>query len=163
MRFRFQCNEPARNPQLVLITRKAEFSASHYCASPDLSAEQNEALYGKAARPAGHGHNYVLEVTVAGDIDPVHGMIMDLKVLKDLINRDVVDVYDHRFLNHEVPPFQRVVPTPENIAKDIWLRLEPGIRAQGCRLHGVRLYETPDLYVDYFGPRDAERDGAAEG
>ncbi len=148
---------------MVLITRKAEFSASHYCASPDLSAEQNDALFGKAARPAGHGHNYVLEVTVAGDVDPVHGMIMDLKVLKELIHSDVVDVYDHRFLNHEVPPFDRVVPTPENIAKDIWSRLEPGIREKDCRLHGVRLYETPDLYVDYFGPRDAEGDAASRG
>ena len=148
---------------MVLITRKAEFSASHYCASPDLSAEQNDALFGNAARPAGHGHNYVLEVTVAGDVDPVHGMIMDLKVLKELIHSDVVDVYDHRFLNHEVPPFDRVVPTPENIAKDIWSRLEPGIREKDCRLHGVRLYETPDLYVDYFGPRDAEGDAASRG
>ena len=137
---------------MVLITRKAEFSASHFCASPDLSPQENEAIFGKASRPAGHGHNYVLEVTVAGDVDPVHGMIMDLKVLKELINGNVIDVYDHRFLNHEVPPFDHVVPTPENIVKDIWDRLEPGIRTKGCRLHGVRLYETTDLYVDYFGP-----------
>jgi len=161
MKFRFQCNEPVRIPQLVLITRKAEFSASHYCALPGLSAEENHALFGKASRPAGHGHNYVLEVTVAGEVDPLHGMIMDLKVLKDLINREVVDVYDHRFLNREVPPFDRVVPTPENIAKDIWGRLEAGIDAKGCRLHGVRLYETPDLYVDYFGPPVAKESVAS--
>ena len=155
MRVWSQCNEPARNPQLVLITRKAEFSASHYCASPDLSTQENEALFGMAARPSGHGHNYVLEVTVAGDIDPVHGMIMDLKVLKEIINDKVVDLYDHRFLNHEVEPFDRVVPTPENIAKDIWARLDGPIAESGCRLHGIRLYETPDLYVDYFGPAQA--------
>ncbi len=154
MRVWSQCSEPARNPQLVLITRKAEFSASHFCASPDLSVQENETLFGKAARRSGHGHNYVLEVTVAGDIDPVHGMIMDLKVLKEIINEKVVDLYDHRFLNHEVKPFDRVVPTPENIAKDIWGRLAEPVGEGGCRLHGIRLYETPDLYVDYFGPRE---------
>lgn len=138
--------------KLVLITRKAEFSSSHFCAVPGLSIAENEALFGKAARSAGHGHNYVLEVTVAGDVDPVHGMVMDLKVLKEIINENVVDLYDHRFLNHEVEPFDRVVPTPENIAKDIWRRLSAPVEEKGCRLHGVRLYETLDLYVDYFGP-----------
>ena len=136
---------------MVLITRRAEFSASHYCANPALGDDENEALFGKASRPSGHGHNYVLEVTVAGDVDPVHGMVMDLKELKQIINDEVVEVYDHRFLNHEVPPFDRVIPTPENIAKDVWRRLEPPVRGRDCRLHGVRLYETPDLYVDYFG------------
>ena len=136
---------------MLLITRKAEFSASHYCASPALSPQENEELYGPASRPSGHGHNYVLEVTVAGDIDPTSGMIMDLKDLKQVIQDRVVEVYDHRFLNHEVPPFDRVVPTPENIVKDIWERLTPAVNEDGRRLHGIRLYETADLYVDYFG------------
>jgi 6-pyruvoyltetrahydropterin/6-carboxytetrahydropterin synthase len=136
---------------MVLITRKAEFSASHYCANPDLSREENEVLFGKASRPSGHGHNYVLEVTVAGDVDPIHGMIMDLKELKRIISEEVVEPYDHRFLNHEVPPFDHVIPTPENIARDAWRRLEPRIHEKNCRLHAVRLYETPDLYVDYLG------------
>ncbi len=136
---------------MLLITRKAEFSASHYCASPALSPEENEELYGPASRPSGHGHNYVLEVTVAGDVDPTSGMIMDLKDLKQIIQDRVVEVYDHRFLNHEVPPFDRVVPTPENIVKDIWERLTPAVNENGRRLHGIRLYETADLYVDYFG------------
>ena len=83
---------------MLLITRKAEFSASHYCASPALSLEENEELYGPASRPSGHGHNYVLEVTVAGDVDPASGMIMDLKDLKQIIQDRVVEVYDHRFL-----------------------------------------------------------------
>jgi 6-pyruvoyltetrahydropterin/6-carboxytetrahydropterin synthase len=136
---------------MVLITRKAEFSASHFCANPQLSAAENEALYGKEGRPSGHGHNYVLEVTVAGSIDPIHGMIMDLKELKQIIEEEVIASYDHRFLNHEVPPFDHVVPTPENIAKDIWRRLEPRVKVNGRRLHAVRLFETPDLYVDYSG------------
>ena len=139
---------------MLLITRKAEFSASHYCASPALSPEENEELYGPASRPSGHGHNYVLEVTVAGDVDPASGMIMDLKDLKQIIQDRVVEVYDHRFLNHEVSPFDRVVPTPENIVKDIWERLTPGVNENGRRLHGIRLYETADLYVDYFGGGD---------
>jgi len=71
--------------------------------------------------------------------------------MKDVLNREVVEPFDHRFLNHEVPPFDRVIPTPENIARDIWRRIEPHFAHPRPRLHSVRLYETPDLYVDYFG------------
>ncbi len=137
---------------MILITRKAEFSAAHFCARPDLSDEENARLYGKAARPAGHGHNYVLEVTLSGNIDPVSGMVLDLKELKQIIEREVIAVYDHRFLNREVPPFDRVVPTTENIARDIWKRLAQPIRDSGPQLHSVRLYESPDLFVDYSDP-----------
>src|SRR6185437_9850194 len=135
----------------MLITRKVEFSASHVCRNPGLSEEENRKLFGMAANPRGHGHNYVLEVTLSGDPDPVTGMVLDLKELKETLNRLVVDIYDHRFLNYEVPPFDRVVPTTENIARDIWQRLEPAIAGERRRLHGVRVYETPDLFVDYFG------------
>jgi 6-pyruvoyltetrahydropterin/6-carboxytetrahydropterin synthase len=135
----------------MVITRKVEFSASHVCANPALSAEENRALYGAAANPHGHGHNYVVEVSLQGEPDPVTGMVLDLKVLKDILNRAVVDPYDHRFLNHEVPPFDRVVPTTENIAKDIWNRLRPHFDGGRERLHSVRVYATPDLYVDYQG------------
>lgn len=137
----------------MLITKRVEFSASHACRNPQLSDRENEALFGAAANPHGHGHNYVLEVTVEGRPDAVTGMVVDLKKLKDLVNREVVSVYDHRFLNYEVPPFDRVVPTPENIAVDVWKRLEPCVTADGSRLHAVRIYETPDLYVDYFGEK----------
>jgi 6-pyruvoyltetrahydropterin/6-carboxytetrahydropterin synthase len=135
----------------MLITRRVEFSASHVCRSPRLSDEENRKLFGAAANPHGHGHNYVVEVSVRGEPDPVTGMVMDLKELKLVLNREVVDLYDHRFLNHEVPPFDRVVPTTENIARDIWDRLEPHLSDGHRRLHAVRVYETPDLYVDYFG------------
>ncbi|SRR5579862_8855722 len=135
----------------MLITRKVEFSASHVCRNPQLSDSENRALFGPAANPHGHGHNYVLEVTVEGTPDPVTGMVLDLKLLKEILNRDVVDIYDHRFLNREVPPFDRVIPTPENIAIDIWNRLQPRLDGAHGHLHGVRVYETPDLYVDYFG------------
>jgi 6-pyruvoyltetrahydropterin/6-carboxytetrahydropterin synthase len=135
----------------MLITRKIEFSASHVCARPDVSEEENRRLYGDAANPHGHGHNYVVEVTLSGDPDPVTGMVMDLKELKDMLNREVVDPFDHRFLNYEVPPFDRVIPTVENIAIEIWRRIENPLATLGNRLHAVRVYETPDLYVDYFG------------
>jgi 6-pyruvoyltetrahydropterin/6-carboxytetrahydropterin synthase len=121
------------------------------CRRPELAEAENSRLYGAAANPHGHGHNYVLEVSLAGHPDPLTGMVMDLKELKEILTRQVVDVYDHRFLNYEVPPFDHVVPTAENIARDIWQRLEPQLTAGRRRLHSVRLYETPDLYVDYCG------------
>ena len=126
------------------------------CRLPELPEEENRRIYGAAANPHGHGHNYVLEVSLEGDPDPVTGMVLDLKELKGILNRYVVDVYDHRFLNYEVPPFDRVVPTPENIARDIWERLEPHLSVGRGRLRGVRVYETPDLYVDYCGEQQLE-------
>lgn len=135
----------------MFLTRKVEFSASHVCARPEWSREQNEAAYGNNANPHGHGHNYVLEVTVAGKPDPVTGMVFDLRTIKEILNREVVDPMDHRFLNREVPPFDHVVPTTENLAAEIWRRIEPHLTGDNVRLHNVRLYETPDLYVDYGG------------
>jgi 6-pyruvoyltetrahydropterin/6-carboxytetrahydropterin synthase len=135
----------------MLITRKVEFSASHVCRNPALPDEENRRLYGLSANPHGHGHNYVVEVTLEGEPDRVTGMVLDLKELKEILNREVVDPYDHRFLNYEVPPFDRVVPTAENIARDIWQRLAPRLSGDRRRLHAIRVYETPDLYVDYFG------------
>ena len=76
-----------------------------------------------AANPHGHGHNYVVEVSLAGEPDPVTGMVLDLKELKEILTREIVDPYDHRFLNYEVPPFDREIPTTENIARDIWRRI----------------------------------------
>jgi 6-pyruvoyltetrahydropterin/6-carboxytetrahydropterin synthase len=135
----------------MVVTRKVEFSASHVCRRAELSDEENRRVFGASANPHGHGHNYVLEVSLRGDPDPVTGMVLDLKELKEILLRQVVEPYDHRFLNYEVPPFDRVVPTTENIARDIWQRLEPHLSAGRGRLHSVRLYETPDLYVDYGG------------
>src|ERR1700680_4369610 len=135
----------------MVITRKVEFSASHVCRNPQLSEQENRELFGMAANPHGHGHNYVVEVSLKGEPDPVTGMVLDLKELKEILTREVVEPYDHRFLNHEVPPFDRVVPTTENIAVDIWKRLQPQFQNGGPRLHGVRVYETADLFVDYFG------------
>jgi 6-pyruvoyltetrahydropterin/6-carboxytetrahydropterin synthase len=136
----------------MLITRRAEFSASHVCAQLSLTAEQNRELYGAAANKNGHGHNYVVEVTLEGDPDPVTGMIFDLKMLKDIIQKNVVEPMDHRFLNYEVPPFDKIVPTAENLAAEIWKRLESQLKGERAKLKNVRLFETEDLYVDYGGP-----------
>jgi 6-pyruvoyltetrahydropterin/6-carboxytetrahydropterin synthase len=134
----------------MLITRRAEFSASHVCRLDSLSDLQNSELFGEEANPNGHGHNYVLEVSVEGSPDPVTGMIIDLKELKDVIEAEVVEPMDHRFLNYEVEPFGRVVPTTANLAKEIWQRLDLSLQRRfgGQLLARVRLFETPDLYVD---------------
>ena len=136
----------------MLITRRVDFSASHVCRKPGASEEENRALFGAASNPHGHGHNYVLEVTLDGTPDPVTGMVFDLKELKDVVNREVVDPMDHRFLNYEVPPFDRVIPTVENVAAEIWRRLEPNFQGN-VRLANVRLYEAEDLFVDFAGER----------
>jgi 6-pyruvoyltetrahydropterin/6-carboxytetrahydropterin synthase len=136
----------------MIISKKVEFSASHICRSPQLSASENERVYGAAANPLGHGHNYVVEVAIEGRPDPVTGMILDLKRLKDILEEKVLNVYDHRLLNREVAPFDRIVPTVENIAIDIWDRIEPAIGLTGsARLYSVRVHETSDLCAEYRG------------
>jgi 6-pyruvoyltetrahydropterin/6-carboxytetrahydropterin synthase len=132
----------------MFVTRKAEFSASHVCRIDSLSEAQNTELFGPEANPNGHGHNYVLEVTLEGEPDPVSGMVMDLKQLKDILEQEVVGPMDHRFLNYEVEPFDRIIPTTENIAREIWRRLEARLNMPGAALAKVRLFEGPDLYVD---------------
>lgn len=135
----------------MLITRQVDFSASHVCRNPALSGQENRALYGASSNPHGHGHNFILEVSLEGEPDPVTGMVLDLKQLKDVLNREVVEPMDHRFLNREVPPFDRVIPTVENLAVEIWRRIEPHLKTDRVRLHCVRLRETEDLAVEYFG------------
>ena len=134
---------------MVYLTRKAEFSASHYYHNPQFTPEENRRIFGKCNNPHGHGHNYTLEVTVKGQIDEHSGFVVDLKQLKDIMNREVIDAVDHRFLNEEVKEFRDRIPTTENLAVTIWKWLHP--RLNVARLHRVRLYETPDLFVDYYG------------
>lgn len=132
----------------MFVTRKVDFSASHVCRLPALSDQENRSLYGHEASPNGHGHNYILEVTVEGDPDPVTGMVIDLKKLKDILEEQIVAPMDHRFLNAEVKPFDRIVPTPENIAGEIWKRLAPILNSDRTSLHRIRLFETAGLYID---------------
>jgi len=134
---------------MILLTRRAEFSASHYYWNDAWSAEENAARFGKCANRNGHGHNYTLEVTVAGEVDPTTGFVVDLKQLKDVMEREVLAAYDHRHLNLEVPEFRRSIPTTENLAVAIWRRLEGKIAT--AKLHRVRVYEMPDLFAEYYG------------
>jgi 6-pyruvoyltetrahydropterin/6-carboxytetrahydropterin synthase len=134
---------------MVYLTRKAEFSASHYYHNPAFTPEENQRIFGKCNNPHGHGHNYMLEVTVKGQVDSRSGFVVDLKQLKDIMNREVIDAMDHRFLNREVPEFKDAIPTTENLAISIWQRLQTKLNL--ARLHRVRVYETPDLFVDYYG------------
>jgi 6-pyruvoyltetrahydropterin/6-carboxytetrahydropterin synthase len=133
---------------MVTITRKIEFAASHRYHNPALSDAENRRFFGKCNNPHGHGHNYTLEVTVAGEPDPVTGMVLDLKELKELLDREVMQRMDHRHLNYEVAELAGKIPTCENIARVIWELLEPKI-ARG-RLHRIRLYESPELFVDCY-------------
>ena len=134
---------------MVYLTRKAEFSAAHYYHNPEFSPEENQRVFGKCNNPHGHGHNYTLEVTVKGHVDARSGFVVDLKQLKDVMNREVIDALDHRFLNHEVAEFKHAIPTTENLAIAIWERLMG--KLQTSKLHRIRVYETPDLFVDYYG------------
>ena len=119
-----------------------------------MSAAENQATYGKCNNPHGHGHNYTLEVTVAGEPDPVTGFVVDLKWLKDVMEQNVLSAYDHRHLNLEVPEFaaSKLIPTTENIAISAWRRLEPAIAAaNGAKLTCVRIYETPEIFAEFRG------------
>src|SRR5580658_4034725 len=141
-----------RTLRMILLTRRATFSASHYYWNPAWSEERNRAVFGRCANRNGHGHNYTLEVTVTGNVDPVSGFVVDLKWLKDVMEREVLDVYDHRHLNLEVPEFADVIPTTENIASAAWKRLEGVVAAAGgAKLSRVRVYETDDIFADYRG------------
>ncbi len=132
----------------MFVTRRAEFSASHVCRVAGLSESENRELFGEEANPNGHGHNYILEVTLEGEPDPVTGMVIDLKRVKEILEQEVVEPMDHRFLNYEVAPFDKVVPTTPNVALEIWRRLDERFGSAECRLTRVRLFETADLYVD---------------
>src|SRR5271156_5166657 len=134
---------------MVYLTRKAEFSASHYYHNPDLTSEENRRIFGKCNNPNGHGHNYTLEVTVKGEVDPRSGFVVDLKQLKEVMHREVLEAMDHRFLNKEVSEFLHQIPTTENIAIAVWQRL--AAKLEHATLHRVRVYETPDLFVDFYG------------
>jgi 6-pyruvoyltetrahydropterin/6-carboxytetrahydropterin synthase len=131
---------------MIRLTRKTEFCAAHFYHNPAFSAEENRRIFGKCNNPHGHGHNYVLEVTVAGEPDAATGMLLDLRELKDIVEREVVQRLDHRHLNYEVPELAGKIPTCENVAAQIWRWLAPSITTG--RLARVRLYESPDLYVD---------------
>lgn len=134
----------------ALLTIRTHFAAAHRLARPELSQAENDRIYGKCARPHGHGHNYLVDVTVRGPIDPRTGMVCDLAALQSLVDDLVVEPFDHTFLNKDVPHFAECVPTAENIALHISDRLSGPIQAIGARLHKVRLQESPNNAAEVF-------------
>ncbi|EIJ39760.1 6-pyruvoyl trahydropterin synthase family protein [Galbibacter orientalis] len=130
------------------VSRKAHFNAAHRLFRPDWDDDKNKAVFGKCSNPNYHGHNYDLIVSVKGEIDPETGFVIDLKILKELIEREVEDHLDHKNLNIEVPEFKTLNPTVENIAIVIYNRLKPFLEEFELE---VVLYETPRNYVTYTG------------
>lgn len=135
---------------MIEITRREEFCAAHRLFRPGWSDAQNAAVYGKCANPHYHGHNYVLEVTLRGAVNPETGMAHDLAALKRLVRREVVEPLDHKNLNEDAAGFMKNrIPTAENIAISIWERLAE--RLEAGLLFRVRLYENERNFVDYYG------------
>lgn len=133
----------------VKVSRKAHFNAAHRLYRPDWEDSKNWEVFGKCNNPNFHGHNYELIVSVTGEIDPETGFVMDVKVLKDLIKEKIEDAFDHKNLNKEVPEFQELNPTAENIAVVIWNKLRPSI--ENNKELEVVLYETPRNFVSFSG------------
>lgn len=138
----------------VFITRRAEFAAAHRLNNPRLSERENQRLYGPCSHKGGHGHNYVLEVTLRGEVDPSTGMLIDLKALKAVMEREVIAKCDHRNLNVDPDFLKGVIPTAENVAIGCWRVLER--RLPRGLLWRVRLFESPRNSVDYYGPDGSE-------
>jgi 6-pyruvoyltetrahydropterin/6-carboxytetrahydropterin synthase len=134
----------------VFITRQVHFNSAHRLFNPTKSQAWNTKQYGMCTNPHWHGHNYVLEVTLRGQPDPVTGYIMDLGELKRILNRAVVDKCDHRNLNDDVDFLRGMIPSTENLVIAFWNEIEPFIKVG--KLHCVRLYETPRNFAAYFGP-----------
>ena len=133
----------------VTVSRKAHFNAADRLYRPDWADEKNEEIFGKCNNPFYHGQNYELIVHITGEIDPSTCYVMDMKVLKDLIKVEVEDAFDHKNLNEQVPEFENLNHTAENIAVVIWDKLRPHISAD--QQLEVTLYETPRNYVHYKG------------
>jgi 6-pyruvoyltetrahydropterin/6-carboxytetrahydropterin synthase len=138
------------NGMEAYLTLSTHFSAAHRLARPDLSFAENSEIYGKCARPHGHGHNYHLEVTVKGEIDGRTGMIADLGALQKAVDDYVVEPLDHTFLNKDIAYFENIVPTAENIAVYIGQLLRSPIRELGAQLHKIKLTESPNNSCEIY-------------
>jgi 6-pyruvoyltetrahydropterin/6-carboxytetrahydropterin synthase len=143
---------------MIYLTRRYRFSASHRLHREVLSAEENRRLYGKCDNPYGHGHNYVLEVTVGGPIEPATGMVYDLAALDGAVQREILEPFDYSYLNLDVEHFRTLVPTTENLCVEIFRRLETKLcqreRWPQARLERVRLEETSSNFFEYWGGRE---------
>ena len=135
---------------MVYLTRVEHFNAAHKLYNPKWSQEQNEQVFGKCANQNWHGHNYELYVTVKGQPNRDTGFVCDVKELSRIINQYVIEHLDHKNLNVDVPFMKDQLCSTENLAIAIWQQLQPHLPA-GVQLHGIKLYETPRIFVEYFG------------
>lgn len=145
---------------VVRVTKRLRFSAAHRLFSPALGEAGSRAAYGKCANPGGHGHDYVLDVTVEGEVDPATGMVVNVAALKRAAHERVVAHVDHRFLDRDVPLLAGVVPTMENLVVEFWRALEGA--AAPARLARVRLYETEENWAEFEGEGLAARGGEGD-
>lgn len=136
---------------MLYITRKERFNAAHKLHKQEWSNEKNMEVFGKCSNPNWHGHNYDLFVTVKGNINPDTGFVIDLKFLSRLIKEKVVDKIDHKNVNLDVDFMEGKMASTEVLAKAIWDELAGAIKEQGCSLHCIKLYETENNFVEYFG------------
>lgn len=136
---------------MVYLTRVEHFNAAHKLYNPDWSEEENRDVFGKCSNANWHGHNYELHVTVKGEPHPETGFIFNAKTLGTLVKDEVIEKIDHRNLNLDVDFMKGKFTSAENLAIGIWNELKPHIEREGATLHGIRLYETPKIYVEYFG------------
>lgn len=134
---------------MLYITKTVTFSASHRLFNPEFSDEENERIFDKCNNFYGHGHNYKLEVTVAGELNPQTGYIIDLKILKKILQDEIISKVDHKHLNHDVDFLKGIIPTVENLTIVFWKLLEN--KFPNGKLHLIRLYETENSFVEYFG------------
>ncbi|HEY8388084.1 MAG TPA: 6-carboxytetrahydropterin synthase [Parasegetibacter sp.] len=136
---------------MVYLTRIEHFNAAHKLSNPNWSKEKNEAVFGKCANDNWHGHNYELYVTIKGEPDPDTGFLYDVKKLSEIIRVEVIELLDHKNLNLDVEFLRGKMCSTENLAIGIWNQLVPHLPA-GVQLHCIKLYETPRIFVEYFGP-----------
>jgi len=138
-----------QNMPRVTVTRRVRFNAAHRVHNPDLPDAENERLFGKCNNPNWHGHNYTLDVSVEGDTDPKTGYVYDLSKLKKTVEREIVDIVDHKNFNLDVPFMKGVIPTSENIIAAFWKILAPKVKP--AQLMRLVLWETENNYVEYTG------------
>ncbi len=136
---------------MIFLTRKEHFNAAHKLCRDDWSDEKNKEVFGKCANANWHGHNFDLFVTVKGNPDPETGFVVDLKTLSVIIKEHIVEELDHKNLNLDVPFMKGVMPSTENLAIKIWEILYPLVQSERCVLHCVKLYETENNFVEYYG------------
>jgi len=140
--------------QKLYLTRREKFSAAHRMYIPEWTDEQNLEVFGKCSNPNWHGHDYVLYVTVRGDLSGETGLVTNMNVLKEIIREKIIDKVDHRNLNLEVDFMKGMNATTENLAVAIWNELEEALKNEGCELYCVKIEETENNTVEYYGKKD---------